>query len=72
MIRLRPVEATFSLISADRIDGWSTAAARRAQFAASTRLAATVPTFAAHIPWGPPFRSAHGRELLDRVLLLSS
>jgi hypothetical protein len=70
VMRLAPVQATFSLISADRIDGWSTVAAQRAQFDASTRLAAAIPTFAAHVPWGPPFRSDHGRELLDRVLVL--
>ena len=56
--RLSAVEASFHLNGYARVYGWQMDSPLRRQFELFAALAAQVPLFRAHIPWGPPF--AHG------------
>lgn len=53
--RLSVVEASFLLNGYTRVYGWRQDAPLRRQFVLFAELAAKVPVFRAHIPWGPPF-----------------
>jgi hypothetical protein len=72
--RLDPGEALLSLTSAPRTLGWVDPEMLKASFRWNARLAREVPTFAAEIPWGPPFDPAVAPailSLLDTEVALS-
>jgi hypothetical protein len=66
--RLPPDEALLGMLSCPRINGWRRAAEIGRDFAVLAGLANEVPTFAAIVPWGPPFDPGIATVLLDLYL----
>ena len=64
---LDPKDALMRLMSYPRILGCCRAAERGALFSAVARLSAQAPTIVARLPWGPPFPTELGAELLGSV-----
>lgn len=64
---LDPKDALMRLMSYPRILGCCRATEKRALFKAAARLSAQAPTVVARLPWGPPFPTELGAELLLSV-----
>ena len=62
--RLPPGDAAVVLARCQRIEGWISPAAIRAQFEAVVAVVESVPVLEVHIPWGPPFAEGIADELL--------
>lgn len=62
--RLRPTQATLSLLANARIAGMVAPAMQKAYFETVSALAGVVPVLEARVPWGPPFHIETARELL--------
>jgi hypothetical protein len=65
--RLPPDEALLGMLSCPRINGWRRAAEIGRSFHVLGDIANSVPTFAAIVPWGPPFDTAIVNRFLDLV-----
>ncbi len=62
--RLPPGEAAMVLARCQRIEGWVSPAARRAQFEAVVAVVESVPVLEVHVPWGPPFAEGVADEIV--------
>lgn len=63
--RLPPGEALLGMLSCPRINGWRRSVEIGRDFAVLADIANAVPTFAAIVPWGPPFDPGIAVTLLD-------
>jgi hypothetical protein len=63
--RLPSDEALLGMLSCPRINGWRRAAEIGRDFAVLGEIANSVPTFAAIVPWGPPFDGGIAEALLS-------
>ena len=62
--RLPLGEAVMMLAGCQRIEGWASPAALRAQFEAVVAVVESVPVLEAHVPWGLPFAEGIANELV--------
>ncbi len=62
--RLPPGEAVMLLARCQRIEGWVSPAALRAQFEAVVAVVESAPVLEMHVPWGPPFAEGIADELV--------
>lgn len=60
-------QALFALLGFPRLPGWSDPVVIRRQFSACAAMLATVPVYAANVPWGPPFELGVAEELLQAL-----
>lgn len=65
--RLSPSQALLALMASPRVQGWQQGEHFQQRLDAVARLAASVPVFAAAIPWGLPFPSELAAALVRQV-----
>lgn len=64
-VRHGQVDALLRVAAFPRVLGWEDPTTRGQQFTLAGDLVARVPVLTVRLPWGPPFRSGLGREVLD-------
>jgi hypothetical protein len=65
--RLDPVEAALTLAAFPRLGPWTSPSVMDSHLDGVSRLADSVPVYAARLPWGPPFRAELMLDLLDAL-----
>lgn len=63
--RVPPAEAVLALLMFPRVAGLRSADLHAQLFTALSKAVATVPVYEAAIPWGPPFQTGLGQQILD-------
>lgn len=69
--RLGAGDATFTLASCQRIEGWTQPDRLRQQFGDISRIVAAVPVWEVSVPWGPPFGADLARRTIEACELMS-
>lgn len=70
--RLSKSEALGLILAMPRIEGWRSAAHLSRMFAQAATVAEAVPVVEMNVPWGPPFGSEIGAELIRQIEVVAS